>query len=639
MRFGDNNDSETSGSHNGVNNLNSKLSDVSEMMRLTEDILDIFNVRISLIDINNELLYTSNNSEKIIGYTFDDFKYLNTYGYIHPDDREKAKSKLSTFKKSDFTDSYDYRIFKPNGELKWMRGIAHNFVNTKTNEQIGYFLIEFDVSGEQDSGDDPSINQSLLKGLIELNAQPLLYTKNHQIIWTNKRWLGFFNYSEESVMNKPIGFLFSNQDDYAKFLFECNKSLKKKGTIEFYSTLHGNKKNEFQAKIYARAIDKNNLSQGMIIYFADVTENIAAETISDTRLNFYDSILSNMEILLVQVTNNKINWINDYVSEILQYNKEELIGKEFSVLFQTKNASKTLVSEINRCFITKRNFTGEIVCICKDRMPIGFNIRAVSQNYDQKSGMLLFLEPNDDLRKLINKLRDEKSQLEFYSDLLFHDVRNLCQDAVLQIDLSITKTETSPEESIRKQNKGRLEILRIGELISNIDKFFKTKRKDYDLHSIDLYNPYMKAVEKIRLKFEPRLINIEHNLIQGKYLATANDWLEDIFFNILNNAVRYDKNPEANIKVTIQKSQENVDFWEIIFSDNGPGIDDDLKKNLFDRYARSKGTIHGSGFGLTLVKEIVESYNGFISVEDRDPANPSKGISIIVELPKSVEDV
>lgn len=638
MRLGDNNNSETSGSHDSVNNLNSKLTDVSEMMRLTEGLLGIFNVRVSLIDMNNELLYTSSNSEKIIGYTFDDFKYLNTFGYVHPDDREKAKKKLSSFKKSDFTESYDYRIFRPNGELKWMRGIAHNFVNTKTQEQIGYFLIEYDVSEEQVRGNDSSINESLLKGLIELNAQPLLYTKNHQIIWTNKRWEGFFDYSKESVLDKPIGFLFSNQDDYAKFLYECNKSLKKKGTIEFFSTFQGNKKNKFQGKIYARAIDRNNLSQGMIIYFIDVTENIEIRGKKDTKLDFYDSILSNMEILLVQVTNNKINWINDYVSEILQYNKEELIGKDVSILFQTKSASKTLVSEINRAYIEKRNFIGEIVCIRKDRMPVGFNIRVVSQNYNQKSGMLLFLEPNDDLRKLINKLRDEKSQLEFYSDLLFHDIRNLCQDAVLQIDLSIAKTTASPEESIRKQNRGRLEILRIGELISNIDKFFKTKRKDYDLHSIDIYNPYLKAMEKIHLKFEPRLINIEHNLIQGKYLAVANDWLEDIFFNILNNAVRYDKNPEANIKVTIQESQENIDCWKIIFSDNGPGIDDELKKNLFDRYARSKGTIHGSGFGLTLVKEIVESYNGYISVEDCDPANPSKGVNIIVELPKSVDD-
>ncbi|MHA1156268.1 MAG: PAS domain-containing protein [Candidatus Heimdallarchaeota archaeon] len=638
MPLGDKNNSEISGSQNNNNNLDSMLTNVSEMIRLTEGLLDIFNVRISLINLNNELLYTSNNSEKIIGYTFDDFKYLNTFGYLHPDDREKAKKKFSTFKKSDFTDPYDYRIFKPNGELRWMRGVAYNFVNTTTNEQIGYFLIEFDVSDEQVREDDSNINEILLKGLLELNIHPLLYTKNHQIIWTNEHWLKFFDYPKESVLDKPIGFLFSNQDDYAKFLFDCNKSLKKNGFIEYFTTLQDSKKNEFQARIFARAIDKNNLSQGMIIYFSDTKKTITPEVKKDTNRGVYESILKNWEIILVQVTNNKIIWINDYVSEILQYTRDELIGKDIEILFQTKNASKSLVSEINRSFLAKRNYVGEIVCIRKDRMPTGFNIRAVSQNYDQKSGMLLFLEPNDELRKLIIKLRDEKSQLEFYSDLLFHDVRNLCQDAVLQIDLSIAKTVTSPDESIRKQNRGRLEILRIGELISNIDMFFKTKRKDYDLHSIDIFNPYMKAVEKIRLKFEPRLINIDHNVKPGKYLTIANDWLEDIFFNILNNAVRYDKNPEANIQVSVQKSIENVDFWKIVFSDNGPGIDDELKKNLFDRYARSKGTIHGSGFGLTLVKEIVESYNGFISVEDRDPTNPSKGINIIIELPKSVDE-
>jgi len=53
--------------------------------------------------------------------------------------------------------------------------------------------------------------------------------------------------------------------------------------------------------------------------------------------------------------------------------------------------------------------------------------------------------------------------------------------------------------------------------------------------------------------------------------------------------------------------------------DNGLGIDDEDKVNIFNRMERActDNNIHGSGLGLTLVKIIVEGWGGKIWVEDR----------------------
>ena len=114
--------------------------------------------------------------------------------------------------------------------------------------------------------------------------------------------------------------------------------------------------------------------------------------------------------------------------------------------------------------------------------------------------------------------------------------------------------------------------------------------------------------------------------------------LKDAFFNILDNAVMYDRSDEIIIDINISTSDDFDGYWRIEFMDQGPGIGEEMKKFLFDRYARSKGTIHGSGFGLTLVKAIIESFNGYISVKDRDEKDQKKGSIIIIDIPKLISD-
>ena len=109
---------------------------------------DLVNIRITLIDLNGELLYTSQNSDDVIGYSLEDFQLLTSYGYIHPDDRILVKTNFSKFKSSGYSIPLLYRIFKPNGEMRWIRGIAQKFIEVETKKQIGTIIAEFDITEE-----------------------------------------------------------------------------------------------------------------------------------------------------------------------------------------------------------------------------------------------------------------------------------------------------------------------------------------------------------------------------------------------------------------------------------------------------------------------------------------------------------
>ncbi len=73
------------------------------------------------------------------------------------------------------------------------------------------------------------------------------------------------------------------------------------------------------------------------------------------------------------------------------------------------------------------------------------------------------------------------------------------------------------------------------------------------------------------------------------------------------------------------------------FIDNGIGIEDSRKKLIFLRGYNKDVTTTGMGFGLSLVKKIMDSYHGKIWVEDRVLGDFSKGSKFIILTLEGIE--
>ena len=92
--------------------------------------------------------------------------------------------------------------------------------------------------------------------------------------------------------------------------------------------------------------------------------------------------------------------------------------------------------------------------------------------------------------------------------------------------------------------------------------------------------------------------------------------LKEVIINIINNSIKYSK-PEKSIKI-----YHNIKNKHIITSikDNGMGISEEDKKNLFTKFWRSKKVknIEGTGLGLFIIKKLVKMMNGKIWVESKE---------------------
>ncbi len=111
--------------------------------------------------------------------------------------------------------------------------------------------------------------------------------------------------------------------------------------------------------------------------------------------------------------------------------------------------------------------------------------------------------------------------------------------------------------------------------------------------------------------------------------------LHQLFTNLIANALRFSP-PGAPVVVTacspVAPAVGAPRTVRVSINDAGPGIPEDRKTKVFERFWQDDRphADGGSGLGLAIAKRIVDTHGGYIAINDRHPT----GTSVIVELPR-----
>jgi two-component system, OmpR family, phosphate regulon sensor histidine kinase PhoR len=159
--------------------------------------------------------------------------------------------------------------------------------------------------------------------------------------------------------------------------------------------------------------------------------------------------------------------------------------------------------------------------------------------------------------------------------------------------------------------------------------YTESRHLHFSKEKVNMHELIQRAVSNLAPLIDERkaLITIELNA-NNPFLSANKDYLTIVVINLLDNAIKYSKEP----KVIIRTSNEEE---KIILSvtDNGIGIEKKQVKKLFRKFYRIRKddtyVSKGFGIGLSFVKNIVTAHHGKIRVE----SEPGKGSTFIVELP------
>ncbi len=228
------------------------------------------------------------------------------------------------------------------------------------------------------------------------------------------------------------------------------------------------------------------------------------------------------------------------------------------------------------------------------------------------------------------KQREEaRARAIWMSDLMAHDINNLHQGIMSSLEL-ILEDEEFPNHLRTIAQNAIKQVNRSVSLINNVKKFSIVNQEELVLSKTDPADALTAAIQTVKQSFPNRKITISTNLETGTYCIMSNEFLQDVFYNLLHNSVKFTQSEEVRIDITTSLVDDG-EFLRFDFEDRGQGIDDRLKESLLtgieDRVHRV------SGVGLTLVRQIIDQYSGNIRVENRVEGDFTKGTRFVVKLP------
>ncbi len=232
------------------------------------------------------------------------------------------------------------------------------------------------------------------------------------------------------------------------------------------------------------------------------------------------------------------------------------------------------------------------------------------------------------------KYREAYKKAEFYKDLCSHDINNILQNILSGMQLC--EMEVEDQHKIKSIIKIVIDqIDRGANLVSNIRKLSELDETKMSLKRTEICKILKTSVDYIKKSYIDKEINTKVDLVSEQLYIQANELIRDVFENILINAIKHNKSAILEIEVKISKEVRlGLNYLKIEFQDNGQGVSDLRKEEIFQRgYSKNK-TAHGMGLGLSLVKKIMENYKGDIWVEDRVKGDYSKGSKFVLIIPE-----
>jgi len=165
-------------------------------------------------------------------------------------------------------------------------------------------------------------------------------------------------------------------------------------------------------------------------------------------------------------------------------------------------------------------------------------------------------------------------------------------------------------------------------MLSKLQMAYLVNRPIEDIASVDLG----KMVLATSSKFEDLLKQSKMNFdFAGKdvKLTTSPSLLQVAFQNVIENAIHFRRSEEDSwIKVSVRENKDRVD---VLFQDNGIGIDGIHQPRIFDLYYRGTDRSKGNGLGLYLTKKSLQKINGDITVT----SSLGKGSTFTVSIPRN----
>ena len=346
----------------------------------------------------------------------------------------------------------------------------------------------------------------------------------------------------------------------------------------------------------------------------------------------YRSLVENAEDIIFTVDyNGNFISINKYGANFFNRTEEDVIGHNASEFF-TWPSSEVLILMIQNVFDSKESKQITHMVIIGDRQYwFNTNFRRL---WDEAGNIYAVLGISRDVTE-----RKQMEEHSFYTEKLAsmgtlaagvaHEINNPLGVILGFTDLLLEKFPPDSEEydllkTIENQGNNAKRV------VENLLNF--ARHKEHAEEIIDVNKNLQTVLSVMNNTLLLNKISIKQDLQENLPLIIADSGeLQQVFFNIINNAIHAMKDGGSLTITTKAINSENV---EIRFADTGHGIKQEHRKRIFDPLFTTKEVGKGTGLGLSVSYGIVTKHGGTITFESKTKEESGQpGTTFIITFP------
>lgn len=217
--------------------------------------------------------------------------------------------------------------------------------------------------------------------------------------------------------------------------------------------------------------------------------------------------------------------------------------------------------------------------------------------------------------RIINRQLYQSQQQQNFMMAITHELKTPIAVTKLNLE-TLQKRDLSKEQQQRLISTTIQEAERLNSLCNNLLLTSQIEAGGYKIvkEKTDLSEVVEEGVHDFKIRYPLR--KIETDIQEETFIEGDRMMIKLAINNLLDNAIKYSNKQDI---VLLKIYQEN-EFIKLLAIDEGPGIPDDDKTKIFDKYFRGRSMqTKGTGLGLYITKRIVEAHSGKINVLDNKP--------------------
>ena len=279
-----------------------------------------------------------------------------------------------------------------------------------------------------------------------------------------------------------------------------------------------------------------------------------------------------------------------------------IFGSSICILFLHYNRKKDKeLLEITRYIeeINQKNYTLELESMAEDEL-------SMLKTEIYKTTIML--------KEVAENSRRDKANLKDALSDISHQMKTPLTSILIILDDIIDDPDMEPEVRQDFIRDVKREITHIQFLVQSLLKMTKldSGTVTFIRENVTLSQIAREAMKNVSALCDLKNVGLETHFTEEDSIFCDYHWQVEAITNILKNCVEHA--PIGN-KVIV-KTQKNQVYGAISITDFGPGIDEEDRRHLFERFYRGKNaSADGVGIGLSLAKTIVESDGGRIFVD------------------------